>query len=154
MPDFRYLGSYVSEDLTWNANFTSVLKRAEQRLNFLMILRKNKRRAELSVELVLSHGVLLWFSSREEAAPEGQKLRPQTDWLPSSISGGDERDPLPLESPQHHHGPLTTRAPPLPAPREALQDHKVKNKLLLSLFIYLFILNTPAVLGFFERRCF
>lgn len=141
MPDFRFLGSYVSEDLTWNTNFTSVLKRAEQSLNFLMIFRKNKRRAELSAELVLSHGVSLWFSSREEAAPEGQKLRPQTDWMPSSVSGGDQQDLLPPESPQHHHGPLAPRTPPLPAPREALQDHKVKNK--LYLFIYLFL--TPQL---------
>uniref|UniRef100_A0A3B5MW27 Uncharacterized protein n=1 Tax=Xiphophorus couchianus TaxID=32473 RepID=A0A3B5MW27_9TELE len=88
-----------------------------------MTLRKNKRRAELSAELVLSHGVSLWFSSREEAAPEGQKLRPQTDWMPSSVSGGDQQDPLPPESLQHHHGPLAPRAPPLPAPREALQNH-------------------------------
>ena len=70
VPDFKFLGTYIDEDLTWTANSTSILKKAQQRLYFLRILRKNNLRPELllsfyrcSVESVLSHGISLWFSS-------------------------------------------------------------------------------------------
>lgn len=64
MPNFNFLGTYIREDQTWNANSTSVLKKAQQRLNFLRVLRKNKLRTELSVsfcyvESELSHGIWL-----------------------------------------------------------------------------------------------
>lgn len=68
--DFRFLGTYISEDLTWTANTTAILKKAQQRLYFLRILRKNNLKRELllsfyhcSVESVLSCGISLWFSS-------------------------------------------------------------------------------------------
>lgn len=70
VPEFKFLGIYIGEDLTWTANSTSILKKAQQRLYFLRILRKNNIETELlvsfyrcSVESVLSHGISLWFSS-------------------------------------------------------------------------------------------
>ena len=78
--DFRFLGSYISEDLTWTVNSTAILKKAQQRLYFLRILRKNNLKSELlvsfyrcSVESVLSYNISLWFSSCSVA--EKKKLQ-------------------------------------------------------------------------------
>ncbi len=75
--DFRFLGTYTKEDLTWTTNTTSLLKKAQQRLYYLRTLRKNSLIEELSVsfyrcsiESVLSYGISLWFVSRTAAERE------------------------------------------------------------------------------------
>ena len=68
-------GCYISlMHMSWTANTTALLKKAQQRLYFLRILRKNNLTVELlmsfyrcTVESVLSYGVSLWFSSCTEA---------------------------------------------------------------------------------------
>uniref|UniRef100_A0A3B5KV46 Uncharacterized protein n=1 Tax=Xiphophorus couchianus TaxID=32473 RepID=A0A3B5KV46_9TELE len=47
--NFKFLGTNISEDLTWNSNSTSVLKKGQQRLYLLRILRKNNLRTEFLV---------------------------------------------------------------------------------------------------------
>lgn len=39
--DFRSLGVYIKEDLTWGVNTAELVKKAQQRLYFLRVLRKN-----------------------------------------------------------------------------------------------------------------
>ena len=39
--DFRFLGTHIMEDLTWTVNYSTLQKKAQQRLYFLRILRKN-----------------------------------------------------------------------------------------------------------------
>ena len=68
--DFRFLGTHIKDDLTWTINSSTIQKKAQQRLYFLRILRKNNLTDRLlvsfyrsSIESVLSYGVTLWFSS-------------------------------------------------------------------------------------------
>lgn len=37
---FKFLGTYISEDITWSANTMALVKKAQQRLFFLRTLRK------------------------------------------------------------------------------------------------------------------
>ncbi len=39
--EFRFLGTHIEEDLSWTTNTTALLKKAQQRLYFLRVLRKN-----------------------------------------------------------------------------------------------------------------
>ena len=39
--DFRFLGIHIQQDLTWTINTKALLKKAQQRLYLLRILRKN-----------------------------------------------------------------------------------------------------------------
>ncbi|KAK5608094.1 hypothetical protein CRENBAI_004768 [Crenichthys baileyi] len=126
------------QDLTWTTNSTAILKKAQQRLYFLRILRKNNLRPELLLSfLPLLCGVsaelrhLQLHCSREEAAPTGHQHRPETNWLPSPRPGGDLLHPLPQESLQQHQGLLTPRSPSFStAPLwEAFQGNKDKNRL-------------------------
>ncbi|KAL0194752.1 hypothetical protein M9458_008324, partial [Cirrhinus mrigala] len=41
VPDFCFLGVNVEEHLTWGMNTSELLKKAQQRLHFLRVLRKN-----------------------------------------------------------------------------------------------------------------
>jgi hypothetical protein len=43
--DFRFLGMHIQQDLTWTINTKALLKKAQQRLYFLRILRKNNLQA-------------------------------------------------------------------------------------------------------------
>ena len=66
--DFRFLGVHISEDLTWGVNTTGLVKKAQQRLYFLRILRKNNICQKLlvsfyrcSVESILTYCLCVWF---------------------------------------------------------------------------------------------
>ena len=68
--DFSFLGTHIEQDLSWTRNTIALLKKAQQRLYFLRLLRKNKLKKKLlvsfyrcSVESVLSYGISLWFAS-------------------------------------------------------------------------------------------
>jgi len=39
---FRFLGVQISDDLSWTHNITAVIKKAQQRLHFLRVLRSKK----------------------------------------------------------------------------------------------------------------
>ena len=39
--DFRFLGIHIQQHLTWTINTKALMKKAQQRLYFLRILRKN-----------------------------------------------------------------------------------------------------------------
>ena len=38
--DFKYLGTIISADLSWSANSTAAIKKAQRRLHFLRVLRR------------------------------------------------------------------------------------------------------------------
>ena len=68
--DFRFLGMHIQQDLTWTINTKALLKKAQQRLYFLRILRKNNLQEKMlmsfyrcTIETVLSYGISLWFAS-------------------------------------------------------------------------------------------
>uniref|UniRef100_A0A670IGJ8 Reverse transcriptase domain-containing protein n=1 Tax=Podarcis muralis TaxID=64176 RepID=A0A670IGJ8_PODMU len=67
---FRFLGMELRDDLTWGENSKDLVKRAQQRLYFLRILRKNNLSKELlvafyhcTVECILTYGLCVWFGS-------------------------------------------------------------------------------------------
>ncbi|KAL6479062.1 hypothetical protein MHYP_G00124950 [Metynnis hypsauchen] len=70
VPSFRFLGTHISEDLSWTTNTIAVVKKAQQRLYFLRILRKNNFQEKLLVsnycsttESVLTYCISTWYSS-------------------------------------------------------------------------------------------
>lgn len=42
IPILRFLGKYISADLSWATNSTAIVKKVEQRLHFLRILKQNQ----------------------------------------------------------------------------------------------------------------
>ncbi len=68
--DFCFLGVHITEDLTWGANTAELVKKAQQRLYFLRVLRKNNIPQNLlvsfygcSIESILTYCLCVWFSS-------------------------------------------------------------------------------------------
>ncbi|XP_061619635.1 uncharacterized protein LOC133472584 [Phyllopteryx taeniolatus] len=77
---FKFLGITVSQDLKWATNFNSVLKKAQQTMYFMRLLRKHGLPRELLrqfytavIESVLCSSFTVWFG----AATKKDKLRLQ-----------------------------------------------------------------------------
>ena len=67
---FRFLGVHIQEDLSWGTNTKAIIKKAQQRLYFLRVLKKYHPRRELlvsfyrsTVESILTYCIGVWFSS-------------------------------------------------------------------------------------------
>lgn len=67
---FRCLGVYIKEDITWTANTKELVKKAQQRLYFLRVLRKHQFTQKLlvsfyrcSIESILTYCICVWFAS-------------------------------------------------------------------------------------------
>jgi len=67
---FCFLGVHIEEKLTWDKNTPQVVKKAQQRLHFLRILRKNNISQRLLVsfyrstmESILTYCLCTWFAS-------------------------------------------------------------------------------------------
>ncbi|KAF7669875.1 hypothetical protein LDENG_00100560, partial [Lucifuga dentata] len=70
----KYLGILISADLSWSSNTTAVIKKAQQRLHFLRILRKNNLDGKLletfyrsCIESLLTYCISVWYTSCTEA---------------------------------------------------------------------------------------
>ncbi len=68
--NFRFLGVHLDDNLTWSTNTTATIKKAQQRLYFLRILRKNQLTQKLlvsfcrcTIESILTYCICVWFSS-------------------------------------------------------------------------------------------
>ena len=68
MKTFKFLGTHVSNDLTWNTNCTAILKKARQRLYFLRQLKTYHVNTSVLtqfyraiIESVLSYSITTWF---------------------------------------------------------------------------------------------
>ena len=66
---FKFLGVHISEDLTWSINTKAITKKAQQRLHFLRILRKNHLEQKLMVsfyrsiiESILTFCITAWYA--------------------------------------------------------------------------------------------
>ncbi len=71
---FKFLGTHISEELTWTINITALVKKAQKRLYFLRMVRKVNLSQQLllsfyrcSIESVLTHGLLAWYGSSSAA---------------------------------------------------------------------------------------
>jgi len=67
---FRFLGTIISQDLKWEQNICSILKKAQQRMYFLRLLRKHGLPQELLlqlyaavIEFVLCPSITVWFGA-------------------------------------------------------------------------------------------
>ncbi|KAK0149886.1 RNA-directed DNA polymerase from mobile element jockey [Merluccius polli] len=67
---FKFLGAHIQEDLSWTTNTTALIKKAQQRLHFLRVLRRNYLEEKLlvsfyraTIESVLLYCVTVWFAS-------------------------------------------------------------------------------------------
>ena len=67
---FKFLGIYISEDLSWTINGNMLVKKAQKRLYFLRMLGKLNLSQHLllsyycsTIESVLTYGILVWFGS-------------------------------------------------------------------------------------------
>ena len=77
---FRFLGTMISAGLSWTANTAAVVKKAQQRLHFLRVLRRNNVGEKLlvtfyrsTIESLLTFCISVWFSQCTEA--ERKKLQ-------------------------------------------------------------------------------
>lgn len=68
--DFRFLGVHIEKDLTWGMNTTKLVKKAQQILYFLRVLRKYNIAQSLLVsfyrsiiESLLTYCFCVWFPS-------------------------------------------------------------------------------------------
>lgn len=71
---FKFLGVHISADLSWTANTSALVKKAQQRLHFLRVLRKEQLNTNLlvtfyrsAIESLLTYAVSVWHSSCTEA---------------------------------------------------------------------------------------
>ena len=66
---FRFLGVHISDDLSWTTNTTAVVRKAQQRLHFLRVLRRNHLDEKLlvtfyraAVESILAYCISVWYA--------------------------------------------------------------------------------------------
>ncbi|XP_039672022.1 uncharacterized protein LOC120568514 [Perca fluviatilis] len=67
--DFRFLRVHIKESLSWSVNTSEMLKKAQQRLYFLRILKRNKITQRLlvsfdpaSIERILTYCMCVWYT--------------------------------------------------------------------------------------------
>ncbi|MCP4487325.1 MAG: DUF1891 domain-containing protein [Gammaproteobacteria bacterium] len=71
---FKFLGVHISADLSWSNNTSALVKKAQQRLHFLRVLKKEHLDSSLlvtfyrsTIESLLTYAVSVWHSSCTEA---------------------------------------------------------------------------------------
>lgn len=67
---FKYLGVHINNDLSWSVNTTTIIKRAQQRLYFLRLLKRNNLSESLlvgfyrsAIESTLTYCITVWYTS-------------------------------------------------------------------------------------------
>ena len=67
---FRFLGVLISANISWSENTTAIIKKAQQRLHFLRVLRKYNLNSNLlrtfyhsSIESLLTYCITVWYGS-------------------------------------------------------------------------------------------
>ena len=67
---FKFLGTHISENLSWTTNTSSLVKKAHQRLFFLRTLRKNHLSADIlgnfyrcAIESILTNCITVWYGN-------------------------------------------------------------------------------------------
>lgn len=66
---FKFLGLHITDNLSWTVNTAAVAKKAQQRLHFLRVLRRNNLEKKLlvmfhraTVESILTYCITVWYS--------------------------------------------------------------------------------------------
>ena len=75
VPAFKFLGTMISNDLSWDVNSTAIVKKCQQRLHFLRQLKKLRLNMNLLVqfyraviESILCFSITVWYSGTSESA--------------------------------------------------------------------------------------
>lgn len=78
---FKFLGVYISADLSWSVNISELVKKPQQRLFFLRVLKKEQLHPGLLVtfhssttESLLTYAVSAWYSFCTEADKRLQRV--------------------------------------------------------------------------------
>ena len=114
MQSFKFLGVHISDDLSWSVNTSALVKKAQQRLHFLRVLRREHLNAQLlvtfyrsTIESLLTYAVALQLhGGRQEETAEGGKRRAKNHRLPSAFLKHHLRLPLSKQGqrhPEEHH---------------------------------------------------
>nr|XP_049595883.1 uncharacterized protein LOC125980593 [Syngnathus scovelli] len=76
----KYLGVHISDRISWSENITTIVKKAQQRLHFLRVLRRYNLNTDLlltfyrsSIESLLTYCIVVWFGS--STAADREKLQ-------------------------------------------------------------------------------
>ncbi|KAI3352414.1 hypothetical protein L3Q82_005373 [Scortum barcoo] len=94
--DLRFLGSTISQDLKWESNIDAIRKKAQQRMSFLLQLRKFNLSQELLIQFytaiiqsVLCTSITVWFglAGKEQTATDSQDCRENHRCQPALHSG-------------------------------------------------------------------
>uniref|UniRef100_A0A8C6PWZ8 Smoothelin b n=1 Tax=Nothobranchius furzeri TaxID=105023 RepID=A0A8C6PWZ8_NOTFU len=71
---FRFIGVLISAEISWAENISAVIKKAQQRLHFLKVLRKYKLNSDLRltfyrspIESLLTYCITVWYGSCTKA---------------------------------------------------------------------------------------
>ncbi|GFO40265.1 reverse transcriptase [Plakobranchus ocellatus] len=85
VPSFKFLGTHVSDKLTWDINLGNIVKKARQRLYFLRKLKSFDVGSDISfnfyratIESVLTLSITVWFGRTSKASlarPQQSDLR-------------------------------------------------------------------------------
>ena len=74
---FKFLGTTISNDLSWDVNTTIIVKKCQQRLHFLRQLKKLRLNQNLLaqfynavIESILSFSITVWYSGTNEHAKQ------------------------------------------------------------------------------------
>ena len=66
----KFLGTHISKDLSWSVNSAALVKKANQRLYFLRVLRRQQVQQRLlvdfyraTIESILTHGISVWYAA-------------------------------------------------------------------------------------------
>lgn len=69
VPTFKFLGVLISDDLSWSANTMVTVQKAQQRLHFLRVLKRNNLERKLlvafyraAIESVLTYNISVWYA--------------------------------------------------------------------------------------------
>ena len=72
--DIRFLRIHIMDDLAWGTNIAELVKKAQQRLHFLRVLKRENLNTQLlvtfyrsSIESLLTYAITVWYSSCTEA---------------------------------------------------------------------------------------
>lgn len=112
-----FLGIFISANISWSDNTTPIIKKAQQRLHFLRVLRRHNLNSSLlltfyqsSMESLLTYCITVWYSSCTVANRErlqSCKVSTEDHWLPSLFSVGHLHLALPQQSQVHHQRQFT-----------------------------------------------
>ena len=84
VPSFTFLGTNISEELSWPTNQKAIRKKGQQRLHFLRNLRKKHIEQKLLAHLLHHSLVYREFRSRQEGSAEGHRHSSEDRRLPSA----------------------------------------------------------------------